>query len=177
MENFLLVVILMPIVLLTVFVLFPIFKGSMRIRELRKIGTEKAGLRGVDEIFADINKHNEALHVCKAELTALLELQRGIIPAVVEEPKTVNIVFNSKEIGCRYKGIEVPKYVKQSNDSWYEFESLALFDNEGRAIVDDAKSNYITVNDSGTQSSFFYRELPTPPLLNLEIEEEKLETV
>lgn len=178
MENFLLVIVLLPIVLVTAFILIPVIKGTLKIRQLRKIGAEKAGLRGIDEILAEINEHNDALHVCKEELTKLLQLQSGIkTPEPVEPPKSVKIVFNSKEVGCQYRGIELPKYVMQDDKIWYEFESLAVFDADGKAVVDDAESNYITISDAPTQSSFFYRQLASPPVLNTEIEENKLETV
>lgn len=177
MENFLLILLIVIAFIVLTLLLYPIISQNLRFKRLEKIGQDRAGTRCIKEILEEVNSLNDALYKCQAEITQLLsmpnnELDNALSKVPVEESKLVKITFNSKEIACRYKGVDVPKYMKNENDEWFEFESLASYDNENRAIVDDSTKTYITIHDIPSNSGFFFKKLDVAPILNEKIENE-----
>lgn len=182
METFTILLLLFITGIITVFLISPEIKRQLKIRQLDKIGRNIAGTRPVLEILAEVNWHNEQLLKCQAELNQILMSDTDLLKDTLkmseptEEPKQFKIVFNSKEIACRYQDMEIPKYMKTEEGNWYEFEGLAHYDSENRMIVDDASKNYITINDTTTNSNFLFKQLENAPILKNENEDRLLES-
>ena len=175
MENFLLVLLISIAFIVLTLLFYPIISQNLRFKQLEKIGQDRAGTRSIKEILEEVNSLNDALYKCQAEITQLLsmpnnELDNALSNFPAEESKPVRITFNSKEIACRYKGVDVPKYMKNENNEWFEFESLASYDNQNRAIVNDSSKTYIIIHDIPTNSGFFFKKLDDAPVLNEKIE-------
>jgi hypothetical protein len=154
-----------------------------KLKTLDEAAKQKAGTRGITEILEDVAKHDAGLKACQLEIIELIKLVDAgkakpnlleIIPP--KKSKLVDIVFNSEEIGCRYKDLEIPKFLKSAEDNWYEFESIAVFDSHNKAIVDDAKAEYIIISNKDIKTDFFYKKLDKKPILNenLEMSQENL---
>lgn len=165
------------------FFVIPFISHQLKIRKLDKIGRARGGSRSVRDILAEVNWHNDELNKCKSELNELLTMSNdntNFLNSVSneEEPqKLVNIVFNSKEIACRYQGVDVPKYMKNEHNKWFEFENIASYDDENRAIVDDVDKTYITIHDVPSNTGFFFKQLENAPILNKEIEDAVAESL
>lgn len=184
METLVLILLFVLTGIIATFFIVPTISHYLKIRRLDKIGRSRGGTRSVRDILAEVNWHNEELSKCKSELNELLTMSDGAAgnfidtPVVQQEtPKLVNIVFNSKEIACRYQGVDVPKYMQNENNEWFEFEGIASYDDENRAIVDDVNKTYITIHDIPSNTGFFFKQLDSAPELKREIEESAVESV
>lgn len=163
------------------FILVPAISQFLTLRKINKAGGERVGTRSVKQILNEVNWHNNELLKCQTELNKLLTLPDEMLLSLeqkhsdLEPTKTMNIVFNSKEIACKYQGLEISKYLKSENNVWYEFEGVASYDSENRAIVSDVSKNYITIYDKPTNTGYFFKELETAPFLKNE--EDLIESV
>jgi hypothetical protein len=130
-------------------------------------GVNRAGKRRPEDVLKDISFLALALDNCKQELLEIVkeESTREQLENEVTKPKMVPIVFNSEEIACKYMGVEVPKYIKDENERWFEFESVAAFDGQNRAIVDDVSADYVTITDHEAKCSFFFKHITEAPVL------------
>lgn len=187
-DIFLAIILSIPAFFFIKYFILPVFSARKMIRDLRDAGKSRAGSRTVDIVLKDIIHHDAEIKKCNAELLELMEIYNksgGVENELSstnkekksEQPKLVKIVFNSDEIGCKYKGIDVPKYLKDNKNKWFEFESLAHYDSQNRAIVEDAKSDYITIKDEILDCKFFYKKLKKEPKLlqeNLDSSQESI---
>jgi len=170
--------------IMTASVLVPMLINRIKFYMLVKLGKKNADSRDLKEILHEINWHDDELVKCRAELFQLFEIHKDDTDALLlagstpsEKPRTVAITYNSKEIGCRYQGIEAPKYIRNDQNHWYELEGVAHYDNENKAIVDDVDAHYVTIHDVESKHGFFYKQLEGIPVLNLEIEGDQAKTV
>lgn len=186
METFTIILLILIASIIISYVVLPMISLNLKIRRLNKLGRARAGSRSIKEILAEIVFHDDETAKCQAELNQLLTIAYGSPDSPVssptieppkEAPKQVQIVFNSKEIACRYQGVDVPRYVKNANNEWYEYENLASYDEENRAIVDDASLNYITILDVPSKSVFLFRQLSSAPVLTKENNDELIESL
>jgi len=136
-------------------------------------GVNRASKRSPEDVLKDISFLALAMDNCKQELLEIVkeEAAREQLENGINKPKLVPIVFNSEEIACRYMGVEVPKYIKDENDRWFEFESVAAYDDLNRAIVDDESFDYITITDHDANCSFFFKHIPDAPSLKENLEQ------
>ena len=155
--------------LMTIATIGPMLINYVKFKMLVNIGKKNADSRGLKEIIEEINWHDEELIKCRAELFELFEIHKDDTDALLlagstpaEKPRTIAITYNSKEIGCRYQGIEAPKYIRNDQNHWYELEGVA---------------HYVTIHDVESKHGFFYKQLEGIPVLNLEIEGDQAKTV
>lgn len=147
------------------------FKNPKRDAEFL-VGMKNAtGKRTSEQIFADILFLTKALDACKQELVSIIEEEQLKLEHENPTPKAVPIVYNSEEIACKFQGVDIPKYIKDENGKWFEFESLAAYDNLNRAIVDDVNRDYVTIRDEASNSAFFFRHIDQAPVLKEKLEQ------